>query len=191
VGKMPNAKQLAVIIIGIAFISLMVFAIVVPIFSGFGIQPIVNSEGVYVYYHNKWIKENTNNTAWFPKDNGTYLIYLRNLNCPACQNFDPVWSEYMTNYLLSKNPYNITPVEIVCTYFSSSCTDPSAKATFSFYEQLLGNYFGTPYLVLISNLSFIYYNFPPINNTGYFDASLLNQTISTVLYNYLNKNGTS
>lgn len=182
---MVSKRQAIIIVSGFVLIIVMILSILIPIISGFGFQPLVNVEGIYVYEGGNWKKVNTNGTFWFPTDNGTYLIYLRNLQCPACQRFDPAWADFLTNYLLKNNKYNITPVEIVCTYFSGNCADPSAKATFQLYEQVLGNYFGTPYLILISNQSFIYYNFPPISSGGSFSSSLLNQTIIDLMKNFM------
>jgi hypothetical protein len=179
----PNAKQIAVISAGVLLIAIMILSVVIPLITGIGTNPVVNVEGIYVYNNGNWKKIDTNGTLWLPKDKGTYLIYFRNLNCPACQQFDAAWSDYFKNYM-PKSSFNITPVEIVCTYFSSNCQDPSARATFNAFEQSLGQYFGTPYIVLISNGTFIYFNFPPVESNGTFSSQSLNQTITEVLYNY-------
>ncbi|MGB9725549.1 MAG: hypothetical protein ACP5I2_04770 [Fervidicoccaceae archaeon] len=180
---MPSGKQIAVIAAGFLLIIIMVLSVIIPVISGLGTNPLVNVEGIYEY-SGGWTKINSNGTVWLPRGNGTYLIYFRNLNCPACQQFDPIWSQYFKDYLF-KSPYKITPVEVVCTYFSGNCQDPSAKALFSAFENALGQYFGTPYLVLISNGTFLYFSFPPTDSTGAYSAQLLNQTISSILYEHL------
>ncbi|MEM0021556.1 MAG: hypothetical protein QW039_03225 [Fervidicoccaceae archaeon] len=181
---MPNYKQIGVIAAGFLLIAVMILSVIIPVITGIGTNPLVNVEGIYEYSGGQWKKINSNGTLWLPEGEGTYLIYFRNLNCPACQQFDTVWSEYFKSYL-PKSPYNITPVEIVCTFFSSSCSDPSAKATYSAIENALGQYFGTPYLMLISNGTFLYMDFPPVTSSGTFSAQLLNQTISNAIYQHL------
>jgi len=181
---MPSGKQVAVIAAGVLLIAVMVLSVIIPLITGLGTSPLVNVEGIYEYSGGGWKKINSNGTVWLPQGEGNYLIYFRNLNCPSCQQFDAAWSEYFKSYLF-KSPYNITPVEVVCTYFSYSCSDPSAKALFSAFENALGQYFGTPYLVIISNGSFIYFNFPPTDSSGAYSAQTLNQTVSQVLYQHL------
>lgn len=187
---MPSGKQIAVIAAGLLLIIVMILSVIIPVLSGLGTNPLVNVEGIYEYSGGGWIKINSNSTVWLPEGTGTYLIYLRNLNCPACQQFDPIWSQYFKSYLF-KSPYNITPVEVVCTYFSGNCQDPSAKATFYAFENALGQYFGTPYLVLISNGTFLYFGFPPTDSSGAYSAQVLNNTIASIIYQHLHPQNTT
>jgi hypothetical protein len=182
--KGHDKKKILVIAAGSLLIVAMVLGVVIPVLSGFGGKSklYVGAEGVYIYEKKGWHRVDTGGKPWVPQDNKTYLIYFKNLECTHCRMFDPTWVEYVSGYSMIDN---LTPVEIVCTWFTQQCNDPSARASFAGYENLGNGNFGTPWLVLIYNRTIVYYYVPPTTPQGGYDAKLLHETVMKAIQYYL------
>ncbi len=180
-----DRKRLIVIVAGGLLILAMTLGVIIPLISGMtgGGALTINAEGVYIYDNGEWRKQDTGGNPWVPKDNGTYLIYFKNLECSHCRVFDPVWIEYIEQY---SQQDNLTPVEIVCTWFTQQCKDDSARASFAAYASLSNGQFGSPWLVLIYNQSIIYYYIPPLNDDGEFSAPLIHDMVQQSIEWYYN-----
>ncbi len=171
-----DRKKILVIAAGGLLIVAMVLGVVIPVFSGLGGSSslYVGAEGVYIFKNGKWRRIDTKGNPWVPSDNATYLVYFKNLECSHCRAFDPSWVEYVKDYSIKDN---VTPVEIVCTWFTQQCDDQSARISFDAYARLSNGNFGTPWLVLFYNRSIIYYYLPPVNQKGEFSAELVHQVV--------------
>ncbi|MEM1619916.1 MAG: protein disulfide isomerase family protein [Fervidicoccaceae archaeon] len=112
----------------------------------------VSSEGVYVLTESRWTRVKLDGYFWSPPDNGGYIVYFNNLRCPACRAFDPTWEDFAKKY----GRENFTLVEVVCTWFAISCSDPTARATFNAYS-----IYQSPTLMVIYNMTILYKGVPP------------------------------
>lgn len=115
---------------------------------------IASSEGVFIFNASLggWIRMDLGASPWVPPDNATYLVYFKNLNCPACRAFDPVWDQYVEEYVKGGEGEPVTPVVVSCTWFTQQCGDPTALASFIAYQVQ-----STPTLVVWKNGSIVHY----------------------------------
>jgi len=159
--KEKNTRVLVLLAGGVLIIA-MILGVVIPLFQGVATSKHeINTEGVFIYINGKWERINLGQSPWVPPDNSSYLVYFKNTQCPHCKEFDPIWGEYVDKYA-SKD--NVTPVQIVCTWFTQQCTDPTAYASFSAYRVPF-----SPALMVVYNMSIIYYGPAAQNVTGVHD----------------------
>lgn len=154
-----TGKKKLTVVLGLAVLIVMILGVLVPLLLALtgSSKYEVNAEGVYVLRDDKWVKVDYGYAPWLPSDNSSYIIYFRNLNCPHCREFDPHWSEFLQRH---SHDINATVVMVVCTYFQLACSDPTATSTFSAFQVT-----ASPLIVVISNMTLLYYGVPPFNST--------------------------
>jgi hypothetical protein len=157
-GHEAGKKKLSVIL-GLVVLVIMILGVLVPLFLALtgSSKYEVNAEGVYILSNDKWVKLDYGYSPWLPMDNSSYIVYFRNLNCPQCREFDLHWTEFLRKH---SRDVNATFVMVVCTYFQLSCSDPTAISTFNAFQVT-----ASPLLVVISNMTLLYYGVPPFNST--------------------------
>jgi thioredoxin-related protein len=94
--------------------------------------------GVYMWSWDKEIFERVNvsgGNPYIPKEDGYYLYYFHNNQCPHCQSFEPKLISFL------KDPQNTRDIKdkikiilVVCNWFTIDCADSTAKATYTWYN---------------------------------------------------------
>ncbi len=96
-------------------------------------SPARLEHGIYVWTGSQFTKIDTDpGKPYVPKEDGYYVYYFHNNDCPHCQRFYPKWVQY-----LSQNSHSFKDVkfvEVVCDWFTDRCNDPSAKKTFEYFQ---------------------------------------------------------
>ncbi len=151
--------RILVLLSGGILIAAMVLAVVIPLITGIGSSnDIIDAEGVFIKEGGKWRRIDLDNNPWIPSDNRTYLIYFKNINSRECKEFDTAWLDYLRKYAAEDN---VTPVQIVCSWFAQQCADETASACFLAYRVPF-----TPAILVVSQQKILYYGPPPSNSTG-------------------------
>lgn len=158
-GVAGRGRRRLTAVLGAVILAIMVLGVLVPLLLTLtgSSRYEVNAEGVYVFRGGEWERVDLGYSPWIPADNGSYIVYFRNLNCPHCREFDPHWWEFVDKYSAK---VNATAVTVVCTYFQLACSDPTAISTFNAFRVS-----ASPMLVVISNATILYYGIPPFNAT--------------------------
>lgn len=150
-------KRILVLVAGGVLILAMVLGVIIPLFMGIGAGAnTINTEGVFVLLNGKWVRQELGASPWIPTDNGTYIVYFKNLECPACKAFDPIWDEYVEEYVKKGRGEPVTPVVVSCTWFTQRCSDPTAYASFVGYQVPF-----SPALLVWHNGTVMYYGQAP------------------------------
>lgn len=150
-------KRILVLISGGVLIVAMVAGVVIPLLSGIGTgSNTINVEGVYMLVGDQWVKQELGPQPWLPPDNGTYFVYFKNLECPACKAFDPIWDRYVEEYVKGGRGPAVIPVVVSCTWFTQQCSDPTAFTSFAAYRVPF-----SPALLVWHNGTIAYYGQAP------------------------------
>lgn len=175
-----SKKKKLTTLVGFMVLVVMILGILVPlIIAIMGSSSYeINAEGTYIFSGNKWVKIDYGSSPWLPTDNSSYIIYFKNINCPHCREFDPHWTEFVKKY---SSEINATIIEVVCTYFQLACSEPTALSTFNAFQVT-----SSPLLVIISNMTLLYYGVPPFNSTELFNFTnnILSKASTTEQSNY-------
>jgi thiol-disulfide isomerase/thioredoxin len=96
-------------------------------------------DGVYIYI-NKQCKKIDVEGPFVPQEDGVYVIYFRNRECPGCKGFDKLWSSFVENF---NGDFGALAL-VQCRNFFYDCESQEAADTFIFYLVL-----ATPQVVLV------------------------------------------
>jgi hypothetical protein len=96
-------------------------------------------DGVYIYADKQYEKVQLAG-PFVPQEDGVYVIYFRNRECPGCKAFDKLWSSFAEGF--NKGFGKLALVQ--CNNFFYDCGSQEAADTFIFYLVL-----ATPQVLIV------------------------------------------
>ncbi|MEM0044285.1 MAG: hypothetical protein QXJ51_04590 [Sulfolobales archaeon] len=117
-----------------------------------GTPPNMIPNGVYVWDWDKSLFYRVNSSGgrsyYLPESDGYYLYYFHNNLCPHCQYFESKLQPFLRSGGANDLKGKIEIILVACNWFTSDCTDPIARNTFTAFNVLSSPTF---LLIRISN----------------------------------------
>lgn len=98
--------------------------------------------GIYIWKGDGYTRLDIDNEEKLFSTPGYYLIYFHNNSCPSCRRFYPLLESMIKNSV--KELVEILHIRVVCDWFTSNCSDNTAKRLFAVF-----NVYSTPKLLLV------------------------------------------